>query len=141
MSNGLKTKTVTIEKGRDKGKKFLITEMPAMQADEWSHQLIEQASLSGVNLKDVDILNMNTDSMKGMVEIGVGIFTVLGRIPYQISREMKFDLLNRCVQLVPSSGNPRACEWDQEILDFPNFTKLAFNVIELHIGFLAKDET
>lgn len=67
--------------------------MPAMQADEWAHQLIEQASLSGVNLKDIDVLSMNTESMKGMVEIGVGIFTVLGRVPFQTSREMKFDLL------------------------------------------------
>ena len=141
MSNGLKTKTVTIEKGRDKGKKFLITEMPAMQADEWSHKLIEQAANSGVNLKDVDILNMNTDNMKGMVEIGVGIFTVLGRVPHQISREMKFDLLDRCVQIVPSSGSPRDCVWDQEIIDFPNFTKLAYHVLELHIGFLVRDET
>ena len=141
MSNGLKTTVFTIEKGRDKGKAFKITEMPAMQADEWAHKLLEQAATSGVNLKDVDVLKLDTKSMTGMIEIGAAIFTVLGRIPFEISRELKFDLLNRCVQIVPSSGEPRMCIWDQEIKDFANFTILAMQVLKIHTGFLAQGET
>lgn len=141
MSEGLKTKTFTIEKGRDKGKKFLITEMPAIQADEWAHRLLEQASLSGVDLKNVDVLNLDTKSMAGMIEIGAAIFTVLGRIPYEISRELKFDILDRCVQIVPTGGEARACDWSQEIKDFENFTILAAQAIGIHINFLAQGET
>lgn len=140
MNSGLKTKTVTIEKGRDKGKTFLITEMPAIQADEWAHQLLEQAANSGVNLKEVDVLNLDTKSMSGMVEIGAAVFTVLGRIPAEKSREMKFDMLNTCVQIVPTSGEPRACIWDQEIKDFKNFTILAAHAIGIHIDFLEQGE-
>ncbi|QEA11038.1 hypothetical protein ABSZL4_74 [Acinetobacter phage AB_SZL4] len=140
MSEGLKTKTVTIEDGRDKGKVFKITEMPAIQADEWAHRLLEQAANSGVNLKDVDVLNLDTKSMAGMIEIGAAVFTVLGRIPHEISRELKFDLLDRCVQIVPKSGEPRMCMWDQEIKDFKNFTILAAHAIGIHIDFLEQGE-
>lgn len=141
MSNGLKTKTVTIEKGRDKGKTFLITEMAAIPADIWAHKLTEQAANSGVDLKNVDVLSLDTKTMKGMIEIGSAIFTVLGKIPYETSRAMKFEMLDECVQIVPSSGQPRACIWDQEILDFQNFTILFGHAVGLHINFLAQGET
>lgn len=141
MSNGLKTATYSITSGRDKGKNFLITEMPAIQADEWAHRLIEQAANSGVNLKNVDVLNLDTKSMSGMIEIGAAIFSILGRIPYETSRDMKFELLNRCVQIVPTGGQPRQCLWEQEIEDFQNFTLLAAEALKVHIGFLAQGET
>lgn len=141
MSNGLKTATYSITSGRDKGKNFLITEMPAIQADEWAHRLIEQAANSGVNLKNVDVLNLDTKSMSGMIEIGAAIFSILGRIPYETSRDMKFELLNRCVKIVPTGGQPRQCLWEQEIEDFQNFTLLAAEALKVHIGFLAQGET
>lgn len=141
MSNGLKTKTVTIEKGDDKGKTFLITEMAAIPADIWAHKLVEQASRSGIDLKNVNILDIDAKSMKGMIEIGSAVLTVLGKIPWEISREMKFDMLNECVQIVPSSGQPRACIWDQEISDWQNFSILAAHAIGLHVDFLVQGET
>lgn len=141
MSNGLKTTTYEIPKGRDKGKKFLITEMPAMQADEWAHRLVYQASMSGIDLKNVDILNIDTKSMTGMIEIGAAILSVLGKIPPADSREMKFELLDRCVQIIPTGGQPRSCMWEQEILDFQNFMVLAAQALKVHVGFLVQGET
>lgn len=135
----LKTTLFTLTSERDNGKTFKITEMSAIDADEWAHQLIEQAANSGVNLKDVDVLNLDTKSMLGMIEIGAAVATILGRVPYQVSRQMKFDLLNKCVQIVPTSGEPRTCLWDQEINDFQNFTLLAAEVLKLHLGFLKPD--
>jgi hypothetical protein len=140
MSEGLKTKIVTIEKGRDKGKSFKITEMPAIQADEWAHHLLEQATLSGVDLKNVNILNLDTKSMAGMIEIGAAIITIIGRIPREESRALKFDLLDRCVQIIPKAGEPRMCMWDQEIKDFENFTILAAHAVGIHINFLEQGE-
>ena len=141
MNDGLKQKTVTIEKGRDKGKTFLITEMPAIQADEWAHRLVEQAAKSGIDLKNTDVLNLDTGSMAGMIEIGSAVFVTLGRIDYQTSRELKFDILNRCVQIVPTGGEPRMCMWDQEIKDMQNFTILAAHAIGIHVDFLKQGET
>ncbi len=141
MSNGLKRKTHTIESGRDKGKVFQITEMPAIQADEWAHELFYEASVSGMNLKEVDVLNLDTKSMVGMIEIGAMIATIFGRIPANRSRELKFELLERCVQIVPTGGNPRPVMWDQEILDAKNFTLLAMHAVDVHVGFLPKGET
>lgn len=137
----LKTKNFTIPEGRDEGKVFKITEMPALKADEWAHKLLEQASRSGVDLKNVDVLSLDTKSMAGMIEIGAAVFTILGRIDYQTSREMKFDLLNTCVRIVPTDGKPRECLWGDEIKDFQNFTLLAAQAIGIHIDFLKKGET
>lgn len=136
----LKSKNVTIESGRDKGKTFKITEMPAIQADEWAHRLIEQAANSGVDLKNVDVLNLNTKSMAGMIELGAAVFTILGRVDYQTSREMKFDILNRCVEIVTKSGESRSVMWEDEIKDFQNYTVLAAHAIGIHIDFLKQGE-
>lgn len=140
MYDELKNKTVTIEKGRDAGKVFLITEMSSMDADEWAHRLVEQATLSGIDLKDVDVLNLDTKSMKGMIEIGAMVISILGRIPYETSRKMKFDILDRCVKIIPKSGDARICLWDQEIKDFKNFTILAAHAIGIHVDFLEQGE-
>lgn len=137
----LKRKIFTIPKGRDEGKRFQITEMPALKADEWAHKLLEQASRSGVDLKNVDVLNLDTKSMAGMIEIGAAVFTILGRIDHEISREMKFDLLDTCVRIIPTEGEPRMCLWDDEIKDFQNFTLLAAQAIGIHIDFLQQGET
>lgn len=140
MHDELKNKTVTIEKGRDAGKVFLITEMSAIDADEWAHRLVEQATLSGIDLKDVDVLNLDTKSMKGMIEIGAMVISILGRIPHETSRKMKFDILDRCVKIIPKSGDARICLWDQEIKDFKNFTILAAHAIGIHVDFLEQGE-
>ena len=92
--------------------------MSAIDADEWAHRLVEQATLSGIDLKDVDVLNLDTKSMKGMIEIGAMVISILGRIPHETSRKMKFDILDRCVKIIPKSGDARICLWDQEIKDF-----------------------
>lgn len=141
MSDGLKTKIVTIEKGRDAGKTFEITEMPAIQADDWAHDLLYNASMSGMDLKNVDVLNLNTNSMAGMIEVGAMVASIIGRIPKDDSKRMKFDLLDRCVKIVPTGGNPRACQWDSEIKDFQNFTILFGHAVGIHINFLKQDET
>nr|DAF69047.1 MAG TPA: tail assembly chaperone protein [Caudoviricetes sp.] len=141
MSNGLKKKTVTIEKGRDKGKTFLITEMPAIQADEWAHELFYHAATAGMDLKNVNVMNLDTKSMAGMIEIGAAIGSILGRIKPEESRRLKFELLDKCVQIVPKGGQERMCIWDQEIQDMQNFTFLAAQVIGLHLDFLKQGET
>lgn len=141
MSKGLKTKTVELTSERDKGKRFLITELPAIQADEWAHELLYEASIAGMNLKEVNVLDVDTKSMKGMIEIGSVVATTLGRIPAQRSRELKFDLLNKCVQTIPTGGEPRSCMWSDEIEDMQSFTVLFMQAIAIHVGFLKLGET
>lgn len=140
MTNGLKTATYKIEDGRDKGKIFEIIEMPAMQADRWAHRLAHEATKSGLDLKAEKLLNLNTESMVGWIEIGLVIWSVLGKIDYEIALDMKYELLKRCVQIVPSSGEPRSVFWEDEIKDFKNFSLIAMEVIKLHSGFLKQGD-
>jgi hypothetical protein len=45
------TKTVTITaEGRDKGRTFLLTEMPASQAEEWATRALSAMARSGVDI-------------------------------------------------------------------------------------------
>lgn len=141
MSNGLKETTFTATNGRDKDKVFLITELPAIQADEWAGKLFNEACLAGVDLKNVDLMNLDTKSMKGMVEISAMIITLIGRIPAERARELKFELLNKCVQIVPTGGQPRMVIWNDEIKEFATFTILFLQVIKLIAGFLIQGET
>lgn len=141
MSNGLKTKNFELTSERDKGKKFLITELPAIQADEWAHELVYEASIAGMNLREIDVLNVDTKSMQGMIEIGTVVATTLGRIHHKRSRELKFDLLDKCVQIVPTGGEPRACMWASEIEDMQNFSILFAQALAIHVSFLKLGET
>lgn len=141
MSDGLKETTFTATNGRDAGKVFLITELPAIQADEWAHELLYEASMAGMNLKNVDVLELDTKSMKGMIELGSMIVTIIGRIPGKRSRELKFELLNRCVQIVPKGGHPRMVIWEDEIKEAATFTILFGQVLKLHLDFLKQGET
>ena len=59
-----KTKTLTIESGRDVGKTFLITEMPLLQADRWAQQALFALAKSGISGTDA------IDTSEGMLEIG-----------------------------------------------------------------------
>lgn len=137
----LKSKIYTITKGRDEGKSFKITEMPAMKADEWAHRLFYEASTSGLNLKEVDVLNLDTKSMQGMIEIGAMVGSIFGRIPPERSRELKFELLDTCVRIIPKGGDAREVLWNDEIKDMKNFTILAAQAIGIHIDFLEQGET
>lgn len=48
-----KVKDITIEtEGRDRGKSFVITEMPAMQTERWATRALQGLTASGVDLPD-----------------------------------------------------------------------------------------
>jgi len=53
---------------------------------------------------------------------------------------LKFEILDRCVKIIPSKGEPRECIWDQEIEDVQNYTILFGQAIGLHLDFLQKGE-
>nr|DAS31275.1 MAG TPA: hypothetical protein [Caudoviricetes sp.] len=68
----LKTKTVTIEKGRDKGKKFQITEMPAAKIDNWAMRVLLALAGAGIDVAEAN------EGMMGLAKVA---FAALGKIP------------------------------------------------------------
>jgi hypothetical protein len=91
------TYTVTAE-GRDKGKVFLITEMPASQAEEWATRALFTAMNYGVEIPD----ELLSAGLAGLAALGI---KSLAKVPYEMVKPL-FDEMMGCVQIVPDRANP-----------------------------------
>lgn len=121
-----KTKTVTIDaEGRDKGKSYLITEMPASQAESWAMRAMSAMSRSGVAIPD--------EVMAG----GIVAFTMVGLRAFMAAPWADvgplLDELMGCVQRVEPAITRSLVESDIE--DIGTRMRLRDEVLQLHVGF------
>lgn len=125
-----KTETVTITaEGRDKGKRFALTEMPATQAEKWALRAFMALAKSGLEIPD-DVQNMG---MAGIAALG---FQALAGISFQ-DAEPLLDEMMACVQCVPSAGVVRVLIED-DIEEVATRFTLRRDVFELHTGFFSR---
>lgn len=111
----LKTKTIVIEKGRDQGATFLITEMPVVKADKWAMKALLAMAGAGINVPDVS---------EGMVGIARTTFAALQSIPEEKAIPLLDELLE-CVQIVPEGGTARPLNLDfNDVQDFSTLWRL-----------------
>lgn len=123
----LKTKTIVIDKGRDKGKKFILTEMPAAQIDNWAMRVILALIGAGVDIGS---------AQEGALGLARVAFSALGKIPVETSMPLLNELLD-CVQIVPKGGEPRPIDLDLgDVEDFANLFVFRKEVFQLHLDFL-----
>lgn len=125
----LKTKTIIIESGRDKGKKFLLTEMPVAQIDNWAMRLLLALMSDGIDVP-------SHDPQGGMLSLAKTAFETLGKLPHDITIPLLNELLG-CVEIIPDGGKPRPLALDlNDVQDFTTLWKLRKEVFQLHIDFL-----
>lgn len=125
----LKTKQITIEHGRDKGRVFLITEMPAAHADNWAMRALIALANGGVDLGDLS----PQQGMMGMARVALD---ALGRLKADDAIPLLNELLD-CVQIIPEGGRPRALNLDfGDVEDFTTLWRLRKEVFALHTDFL-----
>nr|DAR77813.1 MAG TPA: tail assembly chaperone protein [Caudoviricetes sp.] len=123
----LKTKIVTIEKGRDKGKKFEITEMPAAKIDNWAMRVLLALAGAGIDVAEAN------EGMMGLAKVA---FAALGKIPPSVSVPLLDELLD-CVKFIPDGGFPRPLDLELgDVEDFANLWMFRKEVFNLHIDFL-----
>ena len=143
-----KTKTLVIDSGRDKGKSFLITEMPVTRADKWANKALCNLLKAGIDPKAVNVnLLINTidpsqevkiDKMGGMLELATLLGRAVGGIPYEILQDLKDELIDECVQIIPSGGSPRQfLSIDDELESLLTLESLRKEALLIHIDFLA----
>jgi hypothetical protein len=127
-----KTKVVTIDtEGRDKGRSFLLTEMPASAAEEWGLYAVLALSRAGFEV---------TSEMRraGMMAIAVvGGLNALNRLAPADAKYL-MDRLMACVKAMPSSGVTRELVED-DIDEVLTRLYLKAEVFELHTGFKVAD--
>ena len=125
----LKTKQITIEHGRDKGRVFLITEMSAAHADNWAMRALIALANGGVDLGDLS----PQQGMMGMVRVALD---ALGRLKADDAIPLLNELLD-CVQIIPEGGRPRPLNMDfNDVEDFTTLWRLRKEVFALHTDFL-----
>lgn len=120
---------ITIEKGRDAGKTFKITEMGAVQMDKWATKALCLCGKGGVTLEDLGRMDFNA------------MLKLLGNLGYDLSEPLLEELLEcssykKDGAFVPMKG----AMVDSVIEDWQTIFRLRMEALELNLGFLAEGE-
>jgi hypothetical protein len=130
-----KTKTIVIESGRDAGKMFHITELPASQAEAWATRALFVMMNCGVEVPD-DLLSAG---LAGIAAIGI---KSLARVPYELAKPL-FDEMMECIAIVPDPKQPAVKRGyggvgpmiEDDIEDVSTRLRLRKEVLTLHLDF------
>lgn len=133
-----RTTTVTIAPddpdNRDSGARFLLTEMPADQAERWATRALLALTNAGAEIPD-DVMGAG---MAGLAAFGVG---ALAKIRYQGDVEVLLAEMLECVKYVPRKGpaTELLVGHDCQIQEVSTFLTLRKALFDLHLGFLKAD--
>ena len=121
--------TVTDE-GRDKGKTFVLTEMPASKAESWAMRALLALMAGGVEVPD----GFERMGMAGMAEVGIRALTGL---KWEVAEPLLAEMWE-CVQIMPDPSKPHVVRAliEQDIEEVATRLKLRGEVWKLHTGFL-----
>lgn len=118
------------EDGRDKGKTFVLTEMPADQAERWAIRALLALTNAGATIPD----GGTEAGMAGMATMG---FEALGKLPYE-SVEPLLDEMFDCVRYEHKPGAPlqKIIAGDgSQIEEVRTRLTLRLALFKLHTGF------
>lgn len=125
-----RTKVVTItDEGRDKGKTFLLEEMPAAQAEEWAARALLAVTNAGIDLPD-DMEGA------GMAAIAVMGLKALVKVKFDDVRPLMVEMM-QCVRYAPDPAHPEVVRalLDDDIEEVATRVQLRAEVFSLHTGF------
>lgn len=131
-----KTSIVTIsEEGRDFGKVFLLTEMPAAKAEKWAIRAVLAAAKSGLDMPE-------GIEQAGMAGIAVLCLQALPHLNFY-DAEPLLDEMFECVQCIPDAKIPNVVRplIDDDIEEIKTRLRLRSEVLQLHVGFSIPGET
>lgn len=132
----LKSAELAIDRpGRDQGKRFSLSEMPAKKAERWALRALWALSQSKADLP-LDMEQMR--SMGAAAFVGLSLRALIG-IPDDIAAELLDEALKRCVTFISSSGVKRplidnGTEGD-DIEEIATRVQIYKALLELHTGF------
>ena len=125
-----KTATITIDApGRDHGRVFSLTEMPARQAEEWAFRALMAAARAGLDIPE----DMASGGMS--VLASVALRGLMG-MPWTDAAPLLAEMMG-CVRIVPDPSKPNVVRPvdDEDIEEVATRLKLRMEVWTLHTGF------
>jgi hypothetical protein len=132
LADRIMRKTLTYvvrDEGRDQGKSFLLTEMPADQAESWAIRAFLAMAKGGIELPE----GIESSGFAGIAKLGL---TLLLQMPFELAKPL-LDEMMACVQILPNPNNPsvvRALIGD-DIEEVATRIKLRKEVFGLHVNF------
>jgi hypothetical protein len=126
-----KTKEITItDSGRDQGKKFILTEMLAAQAETWAIRVFLALAKSGVEIPE----DVQGSGFAGIASLGL---QALGSVSWDLAEPLLKEMMD-CVQIQPSVGITRKIvDNSEDIEEIGTRIKLRGEVFSLHVDFSA----
>jgi hypothetical protein len=117
-----KTASVVIDAdNRDKGKRFLLTEMPAAHFERWVFQVVAKLAREGMNVP------------AGIRDMGAAAITYL---PFSwVDDAALVDQLLTCVQAWPEGSPIARTRVTSDTEEWTTLTQLRMEVIALHVNF------
>lgn len=129
MARATANYTVT-DDGRDKGKVFIITEMPASRAESWAMRAILALMAGGVEVPE----GFDRMGMAAMAEIGI---KALAGLKWDVAEPLLAEMWS-CVQYVPDPSKSHVIRnlIEEDIEEISTRIKIRAEVWKLHTGFL-----
>jgi hypothetical protein len=122
--------TVVIDaEGRDRGRTFFITEMPAAQGESWAIRVFLAMGRAGIDVPE-DIAQAG---LAGIARMG---FKAIFGMSYEDAEPLLAEMMS-CVQIIPDPKVPnvRRSLVDDDIEEVKTRLFLRLKVFELHTGF------
>lgn len=129
MARNILNYTVTDE-GRDKGKTFVLTEMPASKAEAWAMRALLALLANNVELPD----GFERMGMAAMAEIGI---KALAGLKWEVAEPLLAEMWS-CVQIMPDPSKPHVIRplIEEDVEEITTRVKIRAEVWKLHTGFL-----
>jgi hypothetical protein len=122
---------VTIQaEGRDKGKVFVIEEMPASKAEKWATRVFLSLNVAGVEIPE----HIAKAGFAGVAMVGLSALTKIS----WTNAEPLLDEMFTCIKIRPSpQDKPEIVRalWENDIEEVATRIKLRDDVFFLHSGF------
>ena len=115
--------------GRDLGKTFVLTEMPARRGHQWATRALFAIMNAGVEIPD----NIMSAGFAGIAAIGV---KALGRVSVDVAEPLLAELME-CVEIMPDPARPEVTRSviDDDLEEVLTIFKLQKEVLSLHVDF------
>ena len=123
--------TITLEDGRDKGKRIKITEMSAWDATEWADDILLSALGNGLDLPQ----------FYGMANVAQAGFAILTKLNKEDAKAAFAKLMSCCKHLPDPKNQSIELDIDKDTLEeIASFYKLRIEAFKLHVDFFQNAE-
>lgn len=124
--------------GRDEGKKYLITEMSAEQAEWWAFRALQGVALAEFDFGDMFARDESGNLQTPLADLAAkGIKAVMGIDPQKA--KPLFDEMMQCVS-IPIAGGAERDMLPSDIEEISTRIRLRKEILAMHIGFFTNGD-